>query len=123
MTGKRYYVTTRDAWQRHAAQFVNSHWIELSSSSADEGDAGASSSPGAEAPARILVLAEGDEGAHQAVEDDPAFEALPHPLVQRPISERSHAALEPLGVKRTSSTFDVAEIAARVHPLLRHRVF
>jgi hypothetical protein len=121
MTGKRYYVTTREAWQRHAARFVTSHWIELGSSCGG-GDAGASHS-GTEAPAQILVLVEGDEGAHLALEDDCAFEALPHPLAAKGISDVSYAALAALGVKAKASTFDVAEAASQMHPLLRHRVF
>lgn len=121
MTGKRYYVTTREAWQRHAARFVNSHWIELGSPCSG-GDAGASDSAGTEAPTRILVLVEGDEGAHLALEDDAAFEALPHPLAVKGISDVSYAALAALGVKPKATTFDVAEIASQVHPLLRHRV-
>jgi hypothetical protein len=122
MTGKRYYVTTREAWQRHAARFANSHWIELASSARGESAAGASDS-GTEAPARILVLVEGDEGAHLALEDDPAFEALPHPLAATGISDSAHGALTALGVKPNAITFDVAELASKVHPLLRHRVF
>ena len=122
MTGKRYYIATREACQKHAARFVNSHWIELGSPWRGEA-AGASVSVGAEAPAQILVLVEGDEGAHLALEDDPSFEALPHPLTQKAISESSHAALASLGLKPTAHTFDVAEIAAQIHPLLRYRVF
>ena len=121
MTGKRYYITTREAWHKHAARFVNSHWIELGSSWC--GEAAGASVSGAEAPAQILVLVEADEGAHLALEDDSAFEALPHPLAQKVISENSSAALASLGVKPTAHTFDVAEIAAKIHPLLRHRVF
>ena len=105
MTGKRYYITTVDGWQRHAARFVHSHWIALEP-----------------APA-ILLLVDADEGAHLALEDDPAFEALPHPLAQKPISEAAQAALAAHGVAAGSSTFDAAETVARIHPLLRHRVF
>lgn len=123
MTGKRYYVATREAWQKHAARFVNSHWIELPSLAREESAAGVSDSSGTEALARILVLVEGDEGAHLTLEDDPAFEALPHPLAAKGISDASQAALASLGVKPKAKTFDVAELASQVHPLLRHRVF
>jgi hypothetical protein len=122
MTGKRYYITTRAAWQRHAGRFVNSHWIQLSSASGD-GDAGGSSLVATEPPARILVLVEGDEGAHVSLEDDPAFEALPHPLTQKAVSDRVQETLAPLGLAANANTFDVAEAAAQVHPLLRHRIF
>lgn len=123
MTGKRYYVTTREAWQKHAARFVNSHWIELANLARGESAAGGSESLAAEPPARILLYVEGDEGAHLALEDDPAFEALPHPLAAKGISDSLQAALGSLGVKAKASTFDVAELASQVHPLLRHRVF
>jgi hypothetical protein len=123
MMGKRYYVTTREAWQKNAARFLNSHWIDLGFSPGGEVQACASDSKAAEPPTHILLLVEGDEGAHLALEDDPAFEALPHPLAAKGISDQARAALASLGVKRKALTFDVAELAARVHPLLRHRVF
>ena len=123
MTGKRYYITTRDAWQQQAGRFANSHWVELpSGSSGNAGLRGATATElGVRAP--ILVLVEGDEGAHLALEDDAAFEALPHPLGQRPIPDSSQVALATIGVTSGATTFDVAEAAARIHPLLRHRVF
>lgn len=110
MTGKRYYLATLAAWQRHAARFAQSHWMAL--------DAPA---PGGEP--RLLVLVEADEGAHLALEDDPAFEPLPHPLAMKAVSDAARTALAAHGVAPGASTFDVAEAAARVHPLLRHRVF
>jgi len=109
MTGRRYYLTTLDDWQRHSARFANSHWLVLSEA------------PNASSP--ILALIEADEGTHLALEDDSAFEALPHPLAQKPISERAQAALAAQGVAPGATTFDVAEAVARAHPLLRHRVF
>jgi hypothetical protein len=123
MTGKRYYISTRDAWQQHAGRFANSHWVELRSEPEFHVEADAFASAGAEAHAAILVLVEGDEGAHLALEDDPGFEALPHPLGQKAISDSSQAALAALGVAPGATTFDVAETVARIHPLLRHRVF
>lgn len=77
----------------------------------------------ADAEVRILVLIEADEGVHLSLEDEPAFEALPHPLAQKPISDAAQAALAPHGVAPGATTFDAAETLARVHPLLRHRVF
>ena len=72
---------------------------------------------------RILVLVEADEGVHLALDDDPGFEALPHPLAQKPISSTAQAALAPHGIPSGATTFDAAEAFARVHPLLRHTVF
>jgi hypothetical protein len=109
MTGRRYYLTTLGDWQRHSARFANSHWLALS-------DAADDSAP-------ILALIEADEGAHLALEDDAAFDALPHPLSQLPISEAAQAALAHLGVTPGATTFDAMEAVARAHPLLRHRVF
>jgi hypothetical protein len=107
MTGKRYYITTVEAWQRHAARFVNSHWVSLRPADSTS----------------ILLLVDADEGAHLALEDDVAFEALPHPLAQKVISDVAQAALAEHGVPPGATTFDAAEVLARVHPLLRHRVF
>lgn len=72
---------------------------------------------------RILVLIEADEGVHLALEDDAAFEALPHPLAPTSISDTAQSELAAHGVKPGATTFDVAEIVSRTHPLLRHRVF
>jgi hypothetical protein len=107
MTGKAYYITTLADWQRHAARFANSHWITL-----DETDR-----------PRILVLIEADEGVHLSLDDDPSFEPLPHPLAQKAISDSAQSALAPHGVAPGATTFDAAEALARIHPLLRHRVF
>ncbi len=136
MTGKRYYLTTLGAWQQHAARFANSHFIVLDApGAADQGAASSaptSGSAGLKAAAttsaeedrrQILVLIEADEGVHLALEDESAFEALPHALAQKPISDAAHAALAPHGVAPGATTFDAAETLARVHPLLRHRVF
>src|SRR5277367_3511345 len=116
MTGKSYYITTLADWQRHAARFVNSHWIALDSRAPDENAA-------SDADAKILVLIEADEGVHLALESESAFEALPHPLGQKPISDAAQSALARHGVAPGATTFDAAEALARVHPLLRHRVF
>ena len=72
---------------------------------------------------RILVLIEADEGVHLSLEDEPAFEPLPHPLAQKPISDAAQAALAPHGVAPGATTFDAAEALSRIHPLLKHRVF
>lgn len=130
MTGKLYYITTLADWQRHAGRFSNSHWFALAPAQSDsqparraEGEpVGDGLGPG-EANVPILVLVEADEGAHLALEDDPAFEALPHALAQRPISARAQALLSGVGVQSGATTFDVGEALARLHPLLRHRVF
>jgi hypothetical protein len=79
--------------------------------------------PPLHADTKILVLIEADEGVHLALESEPTFEALPHPLAQKPISDAAQSALAPHGVAPGATTFDAAEAVARVHPLLRHRVF
>jgi len=124
MTGKRYYITTLGDWQRHAARFANSHWLALN---ADGTRAAIDVAPPSNVPPNaatpILVLVEADEGAHLALEDDAAFEALPHALAQKPISDAAQSALAAHGVAPGATTFDAAEAVARAHPLLRHRVF
>ena len=119
MTGKRYYLTTLGAWHRHAARFVNSHWLALTRAATT--DVTCSIAQNDATP--ILALIEADEGAHLALEDDAAFEALPHPLAQKPISETAQTALAAFGVAPGATTFDAVEAVATAHPLLRHRVF
>jgi hypothetical protein len=147
MTGKCYYMTTLGAWQRHAPRFANSHFIVLApGTTPPSGTQNAPKKvppgygPGNDLPesdpahevtdtnschaaTKILVLVEADEGVHLALEDEPAFEALPHPLAQKPLPEGAQSALAPHGVAPGASTFDAAEAVARIHPLLRHRVF
>jgi hypothetical protein len=111
VTGKLYYLTSLGAWKRHAERFVHSHWIAVEAKNAIT------------EASRIFVVVDGDEGAHATLEDDADFESLPHPLSDRPISEGAREALSPLGIGHGDSTFVVAEALARIHPLLRHRVF
>jgi hypothetical protein len=132
MTGKRYYITTLGAWRMHAPRFANSHFIVLDAaqppasapdSASAAGNCAASNAPSSDDGTPILVLIEADEGAHLALEDHAAFEALPHPLAQKPVSPAAQRVLAAHGVAPGATTFDAAEAAARVHPLLRHRVF
>jgi hypothetical protein len=113
MNGRRYYLTTLAAWRNHAGKFANSHWLLLGEASHGEPPAST----------RILLLAEADEGIHVKLEDDPDFEALPHPLAQKPISAAAQGALAAQGVAAGATTFDAAETVGRLHPLLRHRIF
>ena len=73
----------------------------------------------------ILVLVEADEGAHLALESDSDFQQLPHPLAQKPIpaAARSAIAARGIAIPEHATTFETAESLARVHPLLRYRVF
>jgi hypothetical protein len=138
MTGRRYYITTLADWHRHAHRFVNSHWLALSDAdsaiaSRELADASRAlpdvlantSAPDAQpsAATRIIVLVDADEGVHLALDDDAAFEALPHPFAPKAISHAAHEALAAHGVAPGSTTFDAAEAIARAHPLLRPRVF
>ncbi|MGA8143440.1 MAG: hypothetical protein WB987_06105 [Candidatus Acidiferrales bacterium] len=113
MTGRRYYITSLADWQRHAPRFANSHWLSLNEAN------GSAESDGT----CIVVLIEADEGVHLDLDDDSAFEALPHPLAPIGISETAQAALAMHGVAPGATTFDAMEIISRAHPLLRHRVF
>lgn len=126
MIGKRYYISTLVDWRRHAARFTASHWFALNAitESAAIGDATLDTvKESHETRQPILILVEGDEGAHLALEDDPAFESLPHPLSQKPISAETQKALANMGIPSGATTFDVAAALARFHPLLRHCVF
>lgn len=125
MTGRRYYITSLADWHRHAARFANSHWLALDDATPapSRESPSVSADTSAAASARILVLVEADEGVHLALEDDSAFEALPHPLASKPISAAAQAALATHGVAPGATTFDATELVSRAHPLLRHRVF
>jgi hypothetical protein len=114
MTGKAYYKTTLGAWLLHAQRFSNSHWLALNDGTAPN------------EATTILVLIEADEGTHLKLEDDGEFEGLPHPLTHNPISCESQAAIATSPLKTVApnaTTFDIAEAAAKIHPLLGYRVF
>jgi len=113
MPGRTYYLTTLDAWCRNASRFASSHFAHAA-------PALASASP---ASTLILALVEGDEGVHNALAADPEWEALPHPLANKPVSARVAGALASHGVAGGATTFDVAEAVSRAHPILRYRVF
>jgi hypothetical protein len=130
MTGKGYYFATFGTWRRHAARFANSHFIALNASAGSAPDnrgerqGTAHIQPGAindDTP--ILVLIEADEGAHLTLEDDPGITPLPQPLAQKSIPEAVQTALAAHGVPPQATTFEAAEALAKIHPLLRHRVF
>jgi len=126
VTGKCYYLATLGAWRRHAHRFANSHFVVLDpKADLAVGQLGAGNSAAGDIgdATPVLILVEADEGGHFVLENDPACEALPHPLAQKSISPAVQSALAAQGVARNATTFDVAEALARVHPLLRHRVF
>jgi hypothetical protein len=113
MLGRQYYLTTLGAWRKRAAFFSDSHFV---AATASPGNAATEDTP-------VLALISADEVAHASLENDSEFEPLPHPLVRVAVSARVAAALAPLGVVSTDDTFAVSVKLARVHPLLRHRVF
>jgi hypothetical protein len=126
MTGRRYYITTLADWHRHAHRFANSHWLALSDDAIASRELPSVSAAHDAQPSdatRIIVLVDADEGVHLALDDDAAFEALPHPFAPKAISHAAHQALAAHGVAPGSTTFDAAEAIARAHPLLRPRVF
>jgi hypothetical protein len=112
MTGRRYYITTLADWHRHAHRFANSHWLALSDddraiASREMADAQLAGVPVAHHAqprdsTRIIVLIDADEGVHLALDDDAAFEALPHPFAPKAISHAAHEALAPHGVTPSS---------------------
>jgi hypothetical protein len=128
MTGRRYYLTTAAAWRPLAHRCTEAHFIALDNPSGKGTTPEAQSTDDAVSPlatdaALILVLVTADEAAHIALETNPQFEPLPHPLARTPVSERVASALAYLGVLPGDDTFTVAEKLGRVNPLLRHRVF
>ncbi len=123
MTSRAYYLTTLGDWRRRAARFANSHFVVLGAGNASAEIMIHANPAVPSADTKILVLIEADEGVHLSLEDEPAFEPLPHPLAQKPLSPTVQVALEPHGVAPGVTTFDAAETFGRIHPLLRHRVF
>lgn len=116
MLARQYYLTTLGAWRKRSSLFSGSHFVALGASEAVE--------KGGEADeATVVALIAADEATHIALEHDPDFEVLPHPLVRVPVSARVAAALAPFGITPTDDTFAVSTKLARIHPLLRHRVF
>ncbi|HEV2298293.1 MAG TPA: hypothetical protein VGR72_07235 [Candidatus Acidoferrales bacterium] len=113
MTGSLYFLTTLGAWRRHATRFAESHFVAVEASASGDENNGT----------EILALITADEAAHIALERDPEFEALPHPLARTPVSQRVAAALASFAVAPGDDTFTIAEKLACVHPLLRHRAF
>ncbi|HEX4002318.1 MAG TPA: hypothetical protein VHX36_06690 [Candidatus Acidoferrales bacterium] len=127
MSGKAYYLTTLRDWQRHSTRFASSHFVVLGANeSVREATGRASAAEGLTAQgegATILALIEADEGVHLSLEDDPTYEPLPHPLAQKPLSSAVQAALAPHGSAPATTAFEATELIARIHPLLRYRVF
>jgi hypothetical protein len=123
MTGRRYYLTTLAAFERHASRFSESHYVAAAEPAQDEPGGVARQQATAASATPIFALIDADEAAHLALEGDADFEPLPHPLARAPVSERVAAALAPFGVAPGDDTFTVAEKVSRAHPLLRHRVF
>jgi hypothetical protein len=145
MQGRTYYITTLAAWRHYAARFATSHYAHANPANESAAAAGRESpsesnaaniaaqlEPGAkiaapialaEPNAKILALVEADEGVHNALAADPEWEALPHPLTNKPVSVAAAAALAAHGVTPGATTFDVAEAVSRAHPILAYRVF
>lgn len=116
MLSRQYYLTTLGAWRKRLSLFSGSHFVALATPEARE-------KAGAADEAAVIALIAADEAAHIALEHDSDFEALPHPLVRVPVSARVAAALAPFGIAPTDDTFAVSTKLARIHPLLRHRIF
>lgn len=139
MTGKRYFLSSSAAWYRHATRCVEAHYIVLDNENECGNDGGNTTRPSgkfdtlplhtssagdlATVSKMIFVLVTADEAAHIAFENDPDVEPLPHPLSRAPIPERAAAALARFGVMQGDDMFTAAEKLARIHPLLKHRVF
>jgi hypothetical protein len=111
MQGRSYYLTTLSAWQVESAHFITSHYLQADPTSATSPDT------------KILALVEADEGTHNSLSQNPIWQELPHPLSPKIIPEAITQVLSPLGVTPFSSSFEATESVAKIHPILRHRVF
>jgi hypothetical protein len=113
MVSRQYYLTTLASWRGRAHRFAESHFVV----------ANVSADAGVHDDTPVLALITADEATHTALESHADFEALPHPLARKPVSQRVAARLAPFGVTPGDDTFAVAEKLAHVHPLLRCRAF
>ena len=120
MSGRNYYVTTLGEWRRNAHRFSVSHFVRAGF--LDVRGAGTEGAEAVTAASAVLVLAEGDEGLHNELLRDQAWESLPHPLGNRAVSDQAAKALAGLGVQKGATTFEVAEAAAKTHPMMRYQV-
>ena len=70
----------------------------------------------------ILVKARfTNEGAVSRFEDHPTVQSLPHPTTSKTVGADVAKRLGHLGVKESHTTYDVAELASKQHPLLKYR--
>lgn len=111
MQGRTYYLTTLSAWRAESAHFTTSHYVHADSTSPASSDT------------TILALVEADEGTHNSLAQNPVWQELPHPLSAKIIPEAIANAFSSLGVTPFSSSFELTESVAKLHPILRHRVF
>jgi hypothetical protein len=111
MQGRTYYLTTLIAWQRESPRFATSHYIHA--------DPKAEATP----ETKILAVVEADEGTHNALVQNSAWQELPHPLSSKPIPTPIAQALEQHGVSPFATTFEATETVSRNHPIMRYRVF
>lgn len=111
MQGRTYYLTTLREWQQASARFATSHYIH------------ADPAAPAAAETKIFAIVEADEGTHNSLAQNPAWQELPHPLSAAIIPASAAAALSAHGVAAFHTSFEAAESVARNHPILRYRVF
>ena len=111
MRGRSYYLTTLSAWRNESGHFITSHYMHTEPASP------------ASQESKIWLSVEADEGTHNSLSQDPLWKELPHPLSPTIIPEAIAQVLAPLGVTAFSSSFETTEAIAKLHPILRHRVF
>lgn len=109
MQGKLYYLTNLESWQQASANFTTSHYIHAEPASA--------ATPGT----KILALVEADEGTHNSLAQNPSWQELPHPLSPAPIPQQTADTLAAHGATANTTTFELTELVAKSHPVMRYR--
>ena len=99
-----YYIIPKNVYDQFAqGRFASAHYIDL-----PDGD--------------VLVTAKFvHEGARNEVENHKTVIALPHPMSSETVGSRVAAKLAHIGVTESHRTYDVAKLAAKIHPMMRLR--
>jgi len=99
-----YYIVPKDAFTSFAKRRIAAaHYIDLPDGS-------------------VLVKVQFvHEGAQAEFEAHPQITTLPHPMSGESVGEAVAAKLAHLGVTKDHRTYDVAKLAAKIHPQMKLR--
>ena len=97
------YICGKDTHRIHSSLMANSHYIDL---------------PNGE----ILVAAQfSDDHLEGRFSEHPAVQPLPHPFSGEPVGDAIATKLGHLGVTKDHNHYQVAQLAGKIHPLMKMR--